>query len=99
LAEHKGACSQESSFSNLADMEFVFRVKLDLWHWLIFRGIKGRHLRFRRTEFLKVAAGVGQAEVVGVGWPVAPGLPVRFGGGGNGSLANGPGHVRAVPGH
>ena len=34
-----------------------------------------------------MAAGVGQAEVVGVGRPVAPGLPVRLSGGGNGGLA------------
>ena len=68
-------------------MEFVFRVKLDFRHRLIFGGIEGRHLRFRRAEFPEVAAGVGQAEVVGVGRPVAPGLPVRLGGGGNGGLA------------
>ena len=73
-AEHRGACSQESSFSNLADMEFVFRVKLDFRHRLIFGGIEGRHRRFRRAEFPEVAAGVGQAEVVGVGRPIAPGL-------------------------
>ena len=48
---------------------------------------KGGIRRFRRAEFLEVAAGVGQAEVVGVGRPVAPGLPVRLGGGGNGGLA------------
>ena len=79
-------CYQESSFSNLADVEFVIRVKLDFWHRLVLGGIEGRHLRFRRAEILKVAAGVGQAEVVGVGRPVAPGLLVRLSGGGNGGL-------------
>src|SRR5215217_3075313 len=64
-AEHRGACSQESSFSNLADMEFVFWVNLDFRHRLIFGSIEGRHLRFRRAEFLEVAPGVAQAEVVG----------------------------------
>ena len=34
-----------------------------------------------------MAAGIGQAEVVGVGRPVAPGLPVCLSGGGNGGLA------------
>jgi hypothetical protein len=66
-AKNRGARSQESSISNLADMEFVFRVKLDVRHRFIFRCIEGRHLRFRRAEFPQVAAGVGQAEVVGVG--------------------------------
>lgn len=55
-AEHRGASSQESSFSNHADMEFVFRVKLDFRHRLIFGGIEGRHLRFRRAEFPEMAA-------------------------------------------
>src|SRR5262245_55513181 len=82
-AEHRGARSQESSFSNLADMEFVIRIKLDFRHGLIFGGIKGRHRRFRRAEFLEMVAGIGQAEVVSVGRPVAPGLPVRLGGSGN----------------
>jgi len=68
-------------------MEFVFRVNFDFRHRRIFGGVEGRHLRFRRAEFPEVAAGVGQAEVVGVGRPVAPGLPVRLGGGSNGSLA------------
>ena len=86
-AENRGARSQESSFSNLADMEFVFRVKLDCRHWLISSGIEGQRRRFRRAEFLEVAAGVAQAEVVGVGRPVAPGLLVRRGGDSNGSLA------------
>src|SRR5262249_31169307 len=62
-AEHRGVRSQESSFSNLADMEFVFRVKLDVRHWPMFGGIEGRHLRFRCAEFPEVAAGVAQAEV------------------------------------
>jgi hypothetical protein len=61
--------------------------KLDVRHRLIFGGIEGRHLQFRHTEFPEVAAGVGQAEVVGIGRPVAPGLPVRLSGGGNGGLA------------
>ena len=56
-AEHRGARPQESSFSNLADMEFVLRVKLDCRHWLMFGGIEGRHLRFRRAEFVEMAAG------------------------------------------
>ena len=68
-------------------MGFVVRVKLDFWHWRILGGIEGRHLRFRRAEFLDVATGVGQAEVVGVGRPVAPGLPIRLSGGGDGGLA------------
>src|SRR5262249_470644 len=68
-------------------MEFIFRVKLDFRYRLIFGGIEGWHRRFRRAEFLEVAAGVGQAEVIGVGRPVTPGLPVRLGGGGNGGLA------------
>ena len=68
-------------------MEFVFRVKLDFRHRLIFGSIEGWHHRFRRVELLEVATGVGQAEVVCVGRPVAPGLPVRLGGSGNGGLA------------
>jgi hypothetical protein len=40
-AEHRGAHSQESSFSNLADMGFVFRVELDFRHRLTFGGIEG----------------------------------------------------------
>ena len=68
-------------------MEFVFRIKFDVWHWLMFGGIEGWHLWFRRAEFLEVVAGVGHAEVVGVGWPVTPGLPVRLSGGGNSGLA------------
>jgi hypothetical protein len=68
-------------------MEFVFWVKLDFWHRLIFGSIEGRHLWFRRTEFPQVAAGIGQAQVVSVGRPVTPGLPVRLGDGGHGSLA------------
>src|SRR5262249_50069936 len=78
---------QASLYSIIADMAFVFRVKLDVWHRRIFGGIEGWHHRFRRAEFLKVAAGVGQAEVVGVGRSIAPGLPVRLGGGGNSGLA------------
>src|SRR5262245_57886361 len=77
----------QSLCSTIADMEFIFRVKLDVRHRYIFGGIEGRHHRFWRTEFLEVTAGISQAEVVGVGRPVAPGLPVRLGGGGNSSLA------------
>ena len=68
-------------------MEFVFRVKLDVRHRLVFGDIEGRHRWFRRAEFLKVAAGIGQAKVVGVGRPVTPGLPIRLSGGSNGGLA------------
>ena len=80
---------EESLFSNIADMEFVFRVNLDFRHRLIVGGIEGRHHRFWRAEFPEVAASVGQAEVVDVGRPVAPGLPVRLGSGGNGGLQEG----------
>jgi|SRR5712692_3954313 len=48
-------------------MEFVFRVNLAFRHQRIFGCIEGRHLRFRCVEFPEVAAGVGQAEAVGVG--------------------------------
>jgi hypothetical protein len=68
-------------------MEFVFRVKLDCRHRRIVGGIEGRHLWFRRAEFPEMTAGLGQAEVVGIGRPVAPGLLVCLGGGGNGGLA------------
>ena len=87
-AEHRGARPQESSFSNRADMEFVFRVKVDFWHRLIFGGIEGRQHRFRRSEFPEMAAGVAQAQVVDVGRPIAPSLLVRLNGGGNGGLAS-----------
>lgn len=67
-------------------MEFVLRVNLDFGYRRILGGIEGRQLRFRRVEFPEVAAGICQAEVVGVGWPVAPGLLVGLGGSGNGGL-------------
>jgi hypothetical protein len=82
----RGTRSPDSRFSNITDMEFVFRVKLDLRHRFISRGIKGRQLRFWRVEFSEVTAGVAQAQVVGVGRPIAPSLPVGLSGDGNGGL-------------
>jgi hypothetical protein len=51
----------------MADVEFVVRVELDFWHRLISGGIEGRQHWFRHAEFPEVAAGVGQAEMVGIG--------------------------------
>lgn len=47
-------------------VEFVLRINLHFRHRSIFSCIEGRHLRFRRAEFLEMAAGVGQTKVVGV---------------------------------
>jgi hypothetical protein len=87
MACSRGERSSDSCFSNITDMEFVLRVNLDFRHWLISGGIERGHRWFRRAEFLEVVAGVSQAEVVGVGRPIAPRPLVRLCGGGNGGLA------------